>query len=240
MMNEPTNRAITANTIRNVVKNDRPCWIWSCDSFVAASPVMASMWAGSRARIALHHLGLRDARRRLDPDDRRRSRADRRGERRWSGRTAPRSRRAGCPACRTWRCRRCARSCRPTLVRTSTFCPISKPYLSAVWRSTTTSPARSGRPTGGDAEGVERGVRVPAGADGRGAAAGVADGLAGVVDELGVARSCRRRQSATPGVDATVATSESGTSARLARAAVGASRSWWWSGPRRRCPGRRS
>ena len=52
MMNEPTNRAITANTIRNVVKNDSPCWIWSCDSLVAASPVMASVWAGSRARMA--------------------------------------------------------------------------------------------------------------------------------------------------------------------------------------------
>ena len=52
MMNEPTNRAITANTSRNTVKNEMPCWIWSCDSLVAAAPVMTSVWAGRRGRMA--------------------------------------------------------------------------------------------------------------------------------------------------------------------------------------------
>ena len=34
------------------MKNEMPCWIWSCDSLVAAAPVMASVWAGNRARMA--------------------------------------------------------------------------------------------------------------------------------------------------------------------------------------------
>ena len=57
MMNDPTNSAITANTSRNVLKNDNACWIWSWDSLVAAAPVMAWVWAGRRREMALTSCG---------------------------------------------------------------------------------------------------------------------------------------------------------------------------------------
>ena len=185
MMNDPTNRAITANTIRNVVKNDSPCWIWSCDSLVAASPVMASVWAGSRARMACDHLGLRDARRRLHPDDR--HVAGSADEASGAGRVEQGHRRAEQSVLRAE-----LGDADDALGRTSRLGQqvdlLAHLEAVRVGRLTVDHDLAGslGRAPRGDAEGVQRGVRVPAATDGGGAAPRIADGLAGMVDELGV------------------------------------------------------
>ena len=61
MMNEPTNRAITANTIRKTLKKLMSSFIASCCSLVISAPVSTSRARGAPWRPALDEFVLADA-----------------------------------------------------------------------------------------------------------------------------------------------------------------------------------